>query len=236
MAIHHGHHFGMAAYYTLYAAERGCIGLAMSHGAPRVAPFGGIDPFFGTSPIAYSVPTSRGFHITLDMSTSVSANAKVRHAREEETAIPDGWAMDMSGAPTTDPTSVHALRPIGGAKGYGLGLLVELCTGLLAGMGFAPEVDTPFDDYSKPMHISHLLVSFDINAFRNVSEFKADVSELTDRLKSVQAANGVDVVRLPGEQSALIATERERNGIPIDQSTKEQLSEVGNRYGIDFPC
>ena len=233
--VTNSNHFGMAAYYTLYAADEDCLGLAMSHGGPRVAPFGGVDPFFGTNPIAYSVPTDREFDITLDMSTSASANAKIRRARERGEPIPDDWAVDGSGASTTDPSAVHALQPLGGAKGYGLGLLVELCTGLLAGTVFAPEVNTPFDDYSKPMRIGHYLLALDIDAFRDVEVFKTDVGELIDRLKSVRTADGVDEVRLPGERAARTAVERERDGIPVDRTTRERLAAVGEKYGVDFP-
>lgn len=96
-------------------------------------------------------------------------------------------------------------------------------------------MNTPFDDYSEPMRIGHFLLAVDVDAFRDVEAFKTDVGELIDRLKSARAADGVDEVRLPGERSARIAAERERNGIPIDRPTRERLADVGSRYGIDFP-
>lgn len=233
--VKNSNHFGMAAYYTLYAAERDCIGLTMSQGGPRVAPYGGTDPFFGTNPLAYSVPTNREFTITLDMSTSAGANAKIRRAKERGEQIPKNWAIDGAGHPTTDPSAVHALRPVGGAKGYGLGLLVDICSGILPGMDFAPAVNTPFDDYSKPMRIGHFMLALDMGTFRNFEDFKMDIDVLIDRIKSISPANGFDEVRLPGERSDHVAAERERNGIPLDRKTIEKLVSAGDRYGISFP-
>lgn len=119
--VTNSNHFGMAAYYTLSAADRDCIGLAMSHGGPRVAPFGGVDPFFGTNPMAYSIPTDREFDITLDMSTSASANAKIRRARERGEPIPEEWALDESGNPTTDPSAATRCDRSGVRRGTGWG-------------------------------------------------------------------------------------------------------------------
>lgn len=233
--VRNSNHFGMACYYTLSAADRDCIGLAASHGGPRVAPTGGIDPFFGTSPIAYSIPTDRDFHVTLDMSTSAGANSKIRHARERGEPIPDEWAIDDAGRPTTDPEQVHALRPTGGPKGYGLGLFVEVLSGLLSGMEFAPNVDTPREDFSKPMRIGHFVAAFDVAAFRDADAFKSDVGELVDRVTSGRTVAGVEEIRVPGQRSARTAVERERDGIPVDRSTREALEAAGERYGIDFP-
>jgi ureidoglycolate dehydrogenase (NAD+) len=234
--VTNSNHFGMAAYYTLYAAERDCIGFTMSHAGPRVAPFGGVDPFLGTNPLAYSIPTNRDFSITLDMSTSVVANATIRKRREQGEPIPDDWATDAAGRATTDPSDVHALRPVGGAKGYGLGLLVDICCGPLIGMDFSPQVDTLFEDYAKSMRIGHFMLALDVDAFRDVDAFKADIDELVARLKSVETGPDAEEIRLPGERSARVAAKRRRDGIPVDRETVATLTEVGDRYDVTFPA
>lgn len=233
--VRESNHLGMAGYYTLAAAERGCIGVAMSHGGPRVAPYGGVDPFFGTNPMAFSFPTGRAFPIVLDMSTSAGANAKIREAARRDEPIPEGWALDAVGVPTTDPEAVHALSPLGGAKGYGLGLVVELLTGLLAGTTFAPAVDTPFDDFSRSMRIAHLLVAVDVEAVRGLEAYVRDVDTLIDRLKGQRTAPGVEEIRLPGERSARTAEERRDHGVPLDDAAREVLATVAERYDLATP-
>lgn len=228
-------HFGMAGYYTLQAAEHDCIGIAMTHGGPRVAPVGGVDPFFGTNPIAYSVPSDRDFHITHDMSTSAGANAKIRQARRLGEEIPSAWAIDRDGRPTTDPEAAHALRPVGAHKGYGLGLFVEACAALLGGGRFAPAVPTPYQDFSSSMDIGHCFIAIDIGAFRSIEDFYADVGTLIDRLHAVTPAADGDGVRLPGERATATSRDRADRGIPLDEATLESLRDAAARCSVAVP-
>lgn len=234
-SVRNSNHFGTAAYYTQRAAENDCIGFAMTNVGPNVAPFGGIDPFFGTNPLAYSIPTNRGFAITLDMATSVVAKGKIHVAEEEGQSIPDHWAMDRQGNPTTEPEEVHALQPVGGPKGYGLGLLVDVCSGVLSGMGISPEVDSLYDDYGKPQRVGHWIGVIDPSYFRDVETFKAEIDDLIDRVKSVRTKDGVDEIKLPGEIEAETRTERERNGVPLGPGVVATLTDLAERYETTFP-
>ncbi|WP_251329806.1 Ldh family oxidoreductase [Haloplanus pelagicus] len=233
--VENSNHFGTAAYYTERAAESDCIGFAMTNVGPNVAPFGGIDPYFGTNPLAYSIPTLESPTITLDMATSVVAKGKIILAEEEGESIPEEWVLDERGAPTTDPSEFHALRPVGGPKGYGLGLLVDVCSGLLSGMGSSPSVDSLYDDYAKPQRVGHFVGAIDVGAFRDVEAFKGDVETMISELKSQRTAEGVDEVLLPGEPEARIRAERERDGIPLGDGVRETLSEIAATYDLDTP-
>lgn len=234
--VQNSNHFGTAAYYTQRAASVDCIGFAMTNVGPNVAPFGGIDPYFGTNPFGYSIPTNDSFPITLDMATSVVAKGKIHVAEEEGESIPEDWAMDEQGKPTTEPSEVHALRPAGGPKGYGLGLLVDVCSGILSGMGTSPEVDSLYDDYSKPQRVGHCVGALDPAAFRDPDDFKDHIDELIDSLKNVRTREGIEEVKLPGELEAETRAKREKNGIPIGSGVASTLEELGNQYGIEFPA
>lgn len=234
-SVVNSNHFGTGAYYTQAAAEEGCIGFAMTNVGPNVAPFGGIDPYFGTNPLAYSVPTNHSYAITLDMATSVVAKGKVILADEEGESIPDHWAIDRDGNPTTAPEDVHALRPVGGPKGYGLGLFVDICSGLLSGMGSSPNVDSLYDDYARPQRVGHFVGAIDISAFRDLSTFKADLDEVIADLKSVRTDDGVDEVKLPGEIEAETRAEREENGIPLGPGVCKTLSDRAAKYDVLTP-
>lgn len=233
--VENSNHFGTAAYYTERAADSDCVGFAMTNVGPNVAPFGGIDPYFGTNPLAYSVPTRDSFTITLDMATSVVAKGKIILAEEEGETIPEEWALDEQGRPTTDPSEVHALQPVGGPKGYGLGLLVDVCSGLLSGMGHSPSVDSLYDDYSKSQEIGHFVGAIDVGAFRDVEAFKDDVETMISELKSQRTVEGVDEVMLPGEPEARTRAEREAEGIPLGSGVRETLSEIADTYDLTPP-
>ncbi|QLG61061.1 Ldh family oxidoreductase [Halorarum salinum] len=235
-SVRNSNHFGTAAYYTQRAAAEDCIGFTMSNVGPNVAPFGGIDPFFGTNPLAFSIPTNRHFSITLDMATSVVAKGKIHVAEEEGEQIPERWAMDDQGNPVTDPADVHALRPVGGPKGYGLGLLVDVCSGVLSGMGVSPDVDSLYDDYSNPQGVGHWVGAIDPSFYRELPTFKAEIDDLITRLKAVRPKDGVDEIKLPGEIEAETRAERERNGIPLGPGVVATLTELADRYEVAFPA
>ncbi|NHN49358.1 Ldh family oxidoreductase [Halostella sp. JP-L12] len=233
--VQNSNHFGTAAYYTQQAASVDCIGLAMTNVGPNVAPFGGIDPFFGTNPLGYSIPTNLSFPITLDMATSVVAKGKIHVAEEEGEMIPDDWAIDEEGQPTTAPEEVHALRPAGGPKGYGLGLLVDVCSGVLSSMGTSPEVDSLYDDYSRPQRVGHFVGAIDPSAFRDIDAFKADIDRLVEELKATRTQEGIKEVKLPGEIEAETRKERERSGIPLGPGVVGTLEDLGRQYDVMFP-
>lgn len=233
--VQNSNHFGTAAYYTQKAAEADCIGFAMTNVGPNVAPFGGIDPFFGTNPFGYSIPTDRSFPITLDMATSVVAKGKIHVAEEEGKSIPDDWAINESGDATTEPSEVHALRPAAGPKGYGLGLLVDVCSGVLSGMGTSPEVDSLYDDYSRPQGIGHFVGAIDVSAFRDIGAFKADIDEMIEGIKAVRTREGIDEVKLPGEIESETRAQREEHGIPLGSGVYEMLENLGSRYDVEPP-
>lgn len=228
-------HFGRAAYYTRKAAAADCLGIAMTNVGPNVAPYGGTEPYFGTNPFAYSIPTDRDVPITLDVATSVVAKGKVVEAAAEGQSIPDHWAIDESGQPTTDPDVVHALRPVGGHKGYGLGLLVDVCSGLLSGMGPSPDVDSLNDDYARPQRIGHFVAAIDVATFRDPDAFRADVEALIEGLHSVPPADGFDRVRVPGEPEAETLERRRRDGIPIPSGLGGELQELADRHDVPVP-
>lgn len=235
-SVQNSNHFGTAAYFTQRAAEHDCIGLSMTNVGPDVIPFGGTSPHLGTNPIAFSVPTKRDFPITLDMATSVVAMGKIDHvAAETGEEIPEEWAVDESGQPTTDPHEVHALRPVGGPKGYGLAVIVDVLCGLLSGMGSSPTIGALYGEYDEPMELGHFIGAIDVSAFRDTDAFKEDTEALIRGLKSVEPQEGVDEVLLPGEIEAETRRERECDGIPIIGGVADDLRKLASKYDVELP-
>ena len=235
-SVANSNHFGTAAYFTEQAAERGYIGIAMTNVGPDVVPFGGRNPFFGTNPLSVSIPTDREFPITLDMATSVVAMGKIDHvAKESNAEIPVEWAVDENGDPTTDPHEVAALRPVGGPKGYGLALVVDVLCGLLSGSGASPTVGPLYDAYDEPMGLGHFFGVIDVGAFRDPSAFAADVGTLIDDLKAQQPNDETDEIMLPGEIEARAKARRHSSGVPLSESVFADLRELAARFEIEFP-
>mgnify|MGYP000321379563 CR=1 FL=1 len=236
VAVRNSNHFGTAAYYTERASDRDFVGLATTNVGPDVIPFGGATRFLGTNPISFSVPTDREFPITLDMATSVVAMGKIQEvARREDSAIPADWAVDADGEPTTDPHEAVAVRPVGGPKGYGLGIVVDVLSGLLSGAGPSPSVGPLYDDFDRPMRLGHFVGAIDVATFRETAEFKRELGDYIDQLKAVEPREGFDEVKLPGELEFERLREQQREGVALQPSTVESLESLASEYGVSFP-
>ena len=139
--VRNTNNLGFLAFYTLHAAAQGFVGMTMANANAAISPWGGAEAFFGTNPLSIAVP-GEGTPIALDMSSSVVARGKIRKAHRQGEPIPLGWALDESGTPTTDPSAAlkGTLLPIGGPKGYGLALMVDVLAGMLSGAAFGQAI------------------------------------------------------------------------------------------------
>jgi ureidoglycolate dehydrogenase (NAD+) len=234
--VNNSNHFGTAAYYTEMAANADCIGMAMTNVPAEVIPFGGREPYLGTNPIAISSPSPKDHPITLDMATSIVAMGKIDHvASEKGEKIPDDWGVDSEGNPTTDPDQVSALRPVGGPKGYGLGVIVEILAGILSGAGQSTTMTSLYDDYEDSLGVGHFYLALDVDTFMNVDEFESGIGSFIEGIKDVATGEDVSEVMLPGEIEANTLQQNRRNGVPIEESVFENLRAQAEKYGVDLP-
>lgn len=234
VGVRNSNHFGTASYYTNMAAETGFIGISMTHAGPNVVPFGGADPYFGTNPISFALPTDLGFPITLDMATSVTAKGDVILAQEEGEEIPPEWAVDESGEPITDPDEFHALQPMAGPKGYGLGFMIDAFCGVLMDTVFGKDVPTMYHDMTTPAELGHVVAAVDVDAFTDTDAFKDRLGTMVSELKDTRTSGDIDEVLVPGEPEAQTRDARLQEGVPLGEGVKENLSELGDSYGVPF--
>lgn len=216
-------HTGTLSYYLRKIAEQDLIGIAVTQSDPMVVPYGGSEVYYGTNPIAFAVPRSNGDPIVFDMATTVQAWGKILDARSKGNDIPDTWAVDETGAPTTDPNAVAGLLPIAGPKGYGLMMMVDILAGVLLGLPFGKSVTSMYADLTEDRNLGHTYIIIDPSRFRDVEDFKADMGRTVDELHAVTPATGFDQVYYPGELSSLA---RERNleaGVDIPVSIMDYL-------------
>ena len=163
VAVTNSHHFGVAGHHVESLAERGVAGLVFSNSPQAIAPWGGSRPIFGTNPIAFGFPRRDAPPVVVDLSLSKQARGKIKLAAEEGREIPEGWALDEDGNPTTDANAAMAgsMVPLGDAKGAALVLAVEIMAAAMTGAHFGYEASSFFDDKGGPPRIGQFLLGFD---------------------------------------------------------------------------
>jgi len=237
-AVKDSNHFGAAGYYAARAADEGLIGLSYSNSMPKVAPHGGRHRLLGTNPFAFSSPRRNAPPLVIDLATGASAGSMVSHARRLGRPLPEGIALDSQGNPTTDPNEVDGggcLLPAAGAKGYCLGLLVEILSGVLTGAAVAPEVGSVFRDLNRHTRCGHLFVAIDIARFLPFEEFADRLEGLLLALTAVPPRDGFESVNLPGDARLKCAEEQTRSGIAIPDYLIKALTETAGELGVSTP-
>jgi LDH2 family malate/lactate/ureidoglycolate dehydrogenase len=235
VSVRNTNHFGMAAYYAMIALKNDMIGLVTCNTSPHVTPWGGRKPLLGTNPICIAVPSGQDIPIILDMATSAVAIGKIQLAAKEGKTLPEGWAVDKNGKPTTDPVAAlkGALLPFGGAKGYGLAFMVDVISGALAGMACGKDVCSLLPEESKSS-MGQFHLALNIDSFISISEFKARVNKLVHELKSCPPAPGYSEVLIPGEIEYRTEQKRLADGIPLDDETWQVLKRLCGKLGINI--
>ena len=221
-------HCGAMSYFTQAAADAGCIGYATTTGGIAMVPPGGREKAAGLNPLSWAAPTARPWAINLDITTSVVAGSKLLLARDRGEPIPLGWAVDRDGNPTTDPVAglEGGLLPMGGHKGYGLSVMIDVVSSVLGGVeftrGFRGRGSTQF------------VQAIDVEHFIPLDEFRARMEVLISQIKGSALAPGAADVFLPGEIEHNLKQERLRGGIPLDDFTRGELRREAEEAGLPY--
>lgn len=227
VAIRNSSHFGVAGYYADYAAERGLICWSFSNASPAIAPTGGVEPLFGTNPIGAGFPLPGDDPIVLDMATAIVARSKIKQASSLGETIPEGWALDPDGNPTTNPDLAvqGSVLPIGGPKGYGLALMVEmLCTALSDG---EPGFQILYENQAKrPSLIGQFMLVMNPDGFVGMERYGRRAAHIAERVKASRPKDENDPPRLPGTRGRQLRRDYEANGIPVTPVMRNAFANV----------
>lgn len=220
--------FGPAFYYSSLATDNNMIGITLCNAPPSMPPWGGKKLLLGTNPISIAVPVKGSCPIILDMATSAAAKSKIYLALEKGESIPLGWALDKDWNPTTKPEEAlkGALLPVGGHKGYGLALMVDMLTGVLAGAGSLDEIGSLHHQMDRSQNVGFMFIVINPALVRGEKDFEADVNKLKDKIKSVPKADDIEEVLLPGEKEYKTKQYRLKNGIPVPLNVMNQLDKL----------
>lgn len=232
VGVKNSNHFGMAACYLLQAVEAGYAALVLTNASPSMPVWGGRTPLLGTSPFAFGAPGNPP--IILDMATSVVARGKIRRAAAAGQSIPEGWALDKDGNPTTDAQAGYEglILPLGGPKGSGLSLMMEVMAGVMTGAAFGGEVRDQYKDYSAPQNVGHMIVAFKPGVFV-AEDYAARMQQLISRAKSSPPIDPDHPVLMPGEPEALAAEKRRNEGLSFGEADVEMLVVEARAAGLD---
>jgi LDH2 family malate/lactate/ureidoglycolate dehydrogenase len=238
VSVRNAHHFGAASRWAMQAGEAGCIGIAMSNTTPLMPAPGGAERLVGNNPLAIAVPTTAGVEIVLDMALSAVALGKIRLAASAGRPIPDTWATDASGTPTTDPDEavLGMLLPAAGHKGFGLALMIDVLTGVLSGGGWGDQVRPLYREPDRPNDCAHLFLAIDPELMGGVEDFRRRSSGLAARIRGSATAPGVNRLYLPGEIEAERAAQQRRNGVLIERSGLDGLLAAARAAGAVVPA
>lgn len=224
-------HTGALGAYVRRAAQQGYAAIAAGAGAPVMAYHGAKVPSLSTSPIAIAVPAGRYGAVALDMATSAASWGRIEQFRQSGQKIPDGWILtDDDGAPT-QPAPIPL--PLGGPKGSGLALMIELITGGLSGNPILEQAIGPRKD--KRRRQNALLIVLKADAFQDSGGFAADAQALLDVIKTLPLQYGFDELHLPGERGDLVELSRRSDGIPIGSQLWQTLADIATARGLVMP-
>lgn len=235
IAVRESTHLGALAYYTERAAAAGCVALAVQNGPTIVPPHGSVTPLLSTNPISYAVPAGEVPPIVYDAATTTVAGNRVLLAKKRgDASIPEGWANDDRGRPTTDTAaaSVNRLQWFGGYKGYGIALLVELLAGVLADSSFG-RTERTRSPLAGPQRIAkgYLFLALDVGRFVPVDDFRQRVDALVRDVASAEPADGVERVLVPGQLEHERRAARSRDGVPLSAALVDELDALAAEAG-----
>jgi ureidoglycolate dehydrogenase (NAD+) len=216
VSVANSNHFGAASVYGNIIAARGMVGIVTTSAAARMAPFNGRVPLFGTNPICFSAPTGTDRPYVFDMATSQVSYSQIKHFRKQGLSLPLGWGLDCSGEATQEPGEVHALSPLGGYKGQGLAMMVQILSCLLPAMPLDHELEhLDTGSFKAGRRIGHFFLAIDPSRFVDPRWFEQSVAALARVVRETPARRGQQVL-VAGDPQTRCAEERKMRGIPMN--------------------
>jgi LDH2 family malate/lactate/ureidoglycolate dehydrogenase len=233
-AVRGSNHCGAMEWYTLLAAQENMIGVAGTNALPTMAPWGGLDKIVGINPLSVAIPAQEECPLVLDFAFGATAHGKIRVYHQKGMPIPDGWAFDANGRPTTDANAalVGLIQPIGEHKGVGLGMIVGILSTLLSGAAYGTELGNMVEGAKAGLD-GHFFLAIDIGAFEQVERFKRRVDKIIREVRGSRRADGSDRLLVPGELEANFERAYASEGIPLAATTINDIADQAEKLRVD---
>jgi LDH2 family malate/lactate/ureidoglycolate dehydrogenase len=228
--VNHSDHYGAAGYYAMKCAEAGLIGFSMSNTCPLIAVSGAAAAGIGNNPFAYAAPAGKYRAVLFDICMSVVASGKLIIAAADNQPIPEGWILDKNGKPTTDPKEIYdgaIMLPFGGHKGYGLAMMVEMLSGVLANAGTLSGVNSWNTIPGQDADTGHFFMTINPAFFGGLDNFNARMEAVIEELTSAPKADGVNKIYYPGELEFISEAKAFADGIDLPDASAAELERAG---------
>lgn len=234
VTVYNNNHFGAAGCYAKMIAEKGMIGFVTTNGAPLIAPVGGAERVLGNNPFSFAIPRKNQEPVVFDMANSVVSAGKLMVAHHNGESIPEGWALDADGNPTTDPYKGYneggTLVPIAEHKGFGLSLMMDILAGVLSGANFGKDVHG-LANYEHITGNGNAVIAINIEKFMPKERFYERLEVLLSMVTNSKKATGTDKIHLPGDRGQETRKRKLESGIQINAKLHEELKEMAYQLG-----
>ena len=222
----------MSGYYAEQAVKRNLIAMIYTNAPPAIAPYGSLKSLFGTNPICFAAPTNTKIPFILDTSMSKINRGKIRVAEIKKQKIPKGVALDKFGKLTTDPKKalIGVQLPIAGFRGSGLAWMVDILSGVITGANHGGKVKDPFDDFTGPQNVGHLIITFKTNLF--VKNYTKRINENIKLIKKLPKVHGIKEIMYPGQNKYKRFVINSKKELQISDNIKKDLELLKNNYAF----
>lgn len=241
-------HYGIAGYYASMACKEGCIGMTGTNARPSVAPTFGVEGMFGTNPLTIGIPTDEDFDFILDCASSITQNGKVEYYERIGEDVHPGTIIGIDGE-SIEGDAGEALKKIrngtaalttlggigealGGYKGYGYAMVVELLSAVLQDGAYGKALDGKDAEGNKaPYHLGHFFIAIDTNHFLGEDLCRKKAGEIIRAVRNSKKAPGADKIYSAGEKEHLVRLNR-KAGVPINESVQKEIISVRDELGL----
>ena len=233
VTVKNSNHFGPAQYYSRMAANAGCITFMTSNGGPAMPPWGGMQKMIGTNPWSIAAPGGKYDPLVLDIANTGVARGKIAVAARRGEKIPEGWAMTIDGKPTTDAAEAFKgiILPMAQHKGSGIGIMVDVLSGVLTGSGYLTSVFSPFI-FDKNSNCGHCFIVFDRDAVMPAAEYNSRIEDYIEKIKGSTKAHGVEEIFYPGEFETSNDRKNRVKGVVLPLEVLKDLEVTGKEAGV----
>jgi len=235
--VKHCNHYGPAGHYVRMALNRGMVGISLSNVLGSMPPTGGAQALIGNNPYAIGFPANEEHPVVVDGATSKASWGKLFLCAQTGENLPDGCYTDRNGDTTLSPAAVMdggALLPFAGHKGYGIAAAIELLTGMLADAMLDHDITHPYKNLGTPGENSFFMLALRVDNFCDEDSFRRRMDEWIRLIRNSRRASGVERIWLPGEKECEIQSQRQRDGIPLNEKMIEELCRLANEAGVSF--
>ena len=251
VAVRNSCHYGIAGYYVSQATKEGCIGITGTNARPSVAPTFGVDGMFGTNPLTLGVPTDEDFDFVLDCATSITQNGRIEYFERINKDVPAGTIIGNDGAPVEGSASdaLNRIRQgtaalatlggigedLGGYKGYGYAMFVELLSAILQDGNYCKDLDGKDKDGKlAPYHLGHFFIAIDTNHFLGEELARKKAGDIVREVRNSTVAPGEDRIYTAGEKEWDVWLSRKDSGVPINDAVQKEFNKVRDELKLDY--